>query len=294
MKITVTGGVGFIGQKLVTKLLEQGHEVTSWDLQPHPSQEAKSYVIDILDDKEVRDKLEPCDAVYHLAGPLFGSCKREPAWATQLQIQGTTNLLEAVKSKGVKKFILASSFYVYDGMDSGEKVDENTELVISRMSLFGAIKAMSERLTQIYSEINGFDYSILRFGSTYGCGDSSNAVKDFLSIGLDGKVIEVWGKGYRRNQYTFVDDVVTGSVLALNNVNGIYNLVSPEVTTTAELAQIVTEEYGFEIKFLEDKKEGASMPYITSDLAQKQLKWSTIPLNKGLQQMVNEMKHPTC
>ncbi|NEO86986.1 MAG: NAD(P)-dependent oxidoreductase [Spirulina sp. SIO3F2] len=291
MKIIITGGAGFIGAQLAEQLSTQGHDVITWDLRPHPSEQIKSEIVDVLDIQRVMQGLQGIDVVYHLAGPLVGFCRKHPNLATQLQIQGTTNMLEAAKENKIQKFLLASSFYVYDGIDADENVDEDRELCISKMGLFGAIKVMSERLLQIYAQKYNFEYSILRFGSTYGYGNSSNAVKDFLEMGFQKKEIAIWGKGYRRNQYTFINDVVEGCMMALEQSSSdIYNLVSPEQTSTADLAEMLRHKYGFNISFMEDKKEGPSMAYISANHAQMQLGWKTIPLIDGLNQIVSQME----
>jgi len=69
-----------------------------------------------------------------------------------------------------------------------------------------------------------------------------------------------WGQGQRRNQYTYVEDIAEGCVLAINETNEIYNLISPEETTTGELAELLKRKYGFEVVYNYIQKEGPSMP----------------------------------
>jgi nucleoside-diphosphate-sugar epimerase len=113
-------------------------------------------------------------------------------------------------------------------------------------------------------------------------------VKTFLDAGCNKQPIEVWGQGRRRNQYRYVDDLVEGSVLVIDKVNEVYNLISPEETTMRELAELLQAKYGFEVVFNTQRLEGASMPYLSSRKAITELSWKPISLEDGIERMVKE------
>jgi UDP-glucose 4-epimerase len=287
MRIAVTGGSGFIGSRLVQMLLQEGYYVVVVDLNPPQSNQAVEVrIADVEDLQDTKAALSGIDVVYHLAGPVVDAMRRNPYRGYRLQLNGTLNVLEACRQNGVRKVILASSFYVYDGLDPDMVVNEQTPLDIRRMEAFGAAKLMSEAMTMEYSAKYGLQYVILRYGSAYGWGNCTNVVKTFLETALRGEPIEVWGQGRRRNQYTYVDDLAAGSLLSLHSVDEVYNLISPEETTTGELAALLKRRLGADVVYNTIQKEGPSMPYMSSRKAMQQLGWKPITLEEGVERML--------
>jgi len=291
MRIAVTGGSGFIGSRLVQMLLQEGYYVVVVDLNPPQSNQAVEVrIADVEDLQDTKAALRGIDVVYHLAGPVVDAMRRNPYRGYRLQLNGTLNVLEACRQNGVRKVILASSFYVYDGLDPDMVVNEQTPLDIRRMEAFGAAKLMSEAMTMEYSAKYGIQYVILRYGSAYGWGNCTNVVKTFLETALRGEPIEVWGQGRRRNQYTYVDDIAAGSLLSLHSVNEVYNLISPEETTTGELAALLKRRLGADVVYNTIQKEGPSMPYMSSRKAMQQLGWKPITLEEGVERMLQQVQ----
>jgi len=286
----VTGGSGFIGSRLVKKLVERSYEVTSIDVNG-PSELDKNHTFvqcDLLDYSSAKSVLHGFDVLYHLAGCVLESVRKNPFTGSATNVDITRNVLEACRVNKIEKVLFASSFYVYDGISDRMIVNEETPLNTLNMELFAATKAFGESLLKEYHRKYGVNYVILRYGSAYGLGNCSNVVKTFLEAGWNKQPIEVWGQGKRRNQYTYVDDLAEGSVLALNKVNEVYNLISPEETTIRELTELLQKKYGFETVFNTKRPEGASMPYMSSRKAIKELYWKPISLEEGIESMVKE------
>ena len=170
-------------------------------------------------------------------------------------------------------------------------MNEETPLDISKMELFGAIKYFCESMVKSYADKYGLRYVIFRFGSAYGPSEKcSNVIRTFIQMAQNGEPIEIWGKGTRRNQYTFVEDIANGCVLGIDSENEIYNLISPEETSTGELAQLLRRKYKFEIVFITERKEGPSMPYMSSRKAMKELGWNPVKLEQGIEQTITDMQ----
>lgn len=290
MKIGVTGGAGFIGSRLVRRLVEKGYHVVCIDINDPPVslQECKHIKCDLLDYSNAKSAVRGIDFVYHLAGVVLDAVRRDPFMGSALNVDITRNVLEACRVNKVKKVLFASSFYVYDGISDRMIVNEETPLNTLDMELFAATKAFGESLLKEYHRKYGLNYVILRYGSAYGLGNCSNVVKTFLEAGWNGQPIEVWGEGKRRNQYTYVEDLAEGSVLVMDRVNEVYNLISPEETTIRELAELLRRKYGFEVFYNLQRTEGDSMPYMSSRKAMKELGWKPISLEKGIENMVEE------
>jgi UDP-glucose 4-epimerase len=288
LRAAVTGGSGFIGSRLVRELLESGHDVTSIDERvPRPIK--NDFVqCDLLDFTKAKSVLQGFDVVYHLAGCVLDDVRKDPYGGSTTNVDITRNVLEACHVNKIRKVLFASSFYVYDGISDKMIVNEETSLNTLNMELFGATKAFGESLLKEYHRRRGLDYVILRYGSAYGLGECSNVIKTFLEACWKKEPTEVWGEGKRRNQYTYVDDLAKGSVLAIDKVNEVYNLISPEETSVRDLATLLTSKYGAQVVYNTERPEGASMPYMSSRKAIRELGWKPIGLEQGVERMVRE------
>jgi nucleoside-diphosphate-sugar epimerase len=292
MKAVVTGGAGFIGSALVRHLRAAGHDVIATDVRGCDGPSASVRRSDIMDLDQVKEAVAGADVVYHLAGPVLDTARRDPFGSSRLQLGGTLSVLEACRAAGVPKVVLASSFYVYDGLPGDGIVNEASRLDPARMELFGSLKLAAEQMVMGYARKFGLRFALLRFGSAYGDGEGSNLVKEFLDAGLEGRVLEVWGQGLRSNQYTYVEDIARGAVAAANVDDEIVNLVSPEETSTGELARLMCRRFGFDMRLLPDRPEGADLPYMSARKAERLLGWSTTPLQVALTLLAGARRPP--
>lgn len=248
LKIVVTGGSGFVGSALVAKLKTEKTTVISLDRRSNGYPYERK--VDILNLSHFTQALEGTDTVFHLAGFTAHMTQKENHQGWYLQTQGTLNALLAAKKTHVRRFILASSFYVYSGADPNAlEVTEDTPLSLQKADTFGSSKLIAEQLTTDYGNRFGLEGVILRIGSVYGAGACTNLVGAIANAKLKGEIVEIWGAGKRVSQYTFLQDVVEGSLLAMDAPTGIYNLVSPEPTTTAHLANLCTDIFGARVQF---------------------------------------------
>jgi len=292
MKIGVTGGSGFIGSRLVDELTRSNHEVVSIDLLPPTRKEGFEFIQADLTSFEKTERLvEGLDVIYHVAGTVLEQVRADPFRASGVNINITRNIAEAARKKDVDKIIFASSFYVYDGIDSDMIVNEATPLNTMKMELFGGTKVFGETLLKEYSKRYGIKYLILRYGSAYGPGgQGSNVIKAFLDSAIAGRTIDVWGPGNRRNQYTYVDDLAKGSALSLPRDNEIYNLISPEETSVRQLTETISHKIPVKVSFALEKKEGSSMPYMSSRKAISDLSWQPISVDHGIDLILGRAK----
>lgn len=270
MRVLITGVSGFLGQRVIRRL--SGHDTLGYDIQINPEDT-------VLDSERMIEEsvaFNP-DTILHLAGPVAGMMKVKPEYWFTMQTEGTFNALNAARIVGAR-MVLASSFYIYEGIDPEKIVNEHTPLEPDKGSLFALSKYVAERLCQ-ESDVES---AALRFGSMYG-GGGSNVVDDLLEKGHSGEPIDIWGKGERTHQFTHVDDVAAGVVLAIEaQWSGPLNLVSPEQTSTKALAALLTDTHDFRITFDESRPEGPSFPYMHSMTAIDKLEWKPRPLAEGI------------
>lgn len=292
MRIAVTGGLGFIGSFLTKELIKQGHDVTLIDVRVgEVPEKAELRIADVTDLNRITCALNDIEIVYHLAGTVLETCRRSPYLATRLDILGTANILEASIKNNVKKVIYASSFYVYDGLPLDLQVTEGEHSDIFKAEMFGVVKLVGERLILEYNQRYGLKYIILRYGPVYGPNDRcTSIICNFIKTGLRGEPLIVWGRGERRNQYTYVEDIAKGSVAVLPYENEIFNLISPEQVTIRQIAEYLAKNYGFKVQYDLSKKEGPSMPYISPKKAMEALNWKPLSLEDGIERTVKALK----
>jgi len=204
MKIIVFGGSGFVGSHLADKLTEAGHEVTIFDLNPSAYlQESQRFIQgNILDQKRVIEALEGQEIVYHFAGLAdIDEAMAKPIETVQANVLGTVNLLEAARQVEVKRFIFASTIYVYS--DSG--------------GFYRASKQACELYIEEYQRLFGLNYSILRYGTLFGRrADKNNSVHRYLSQALFERKISIQANGDEMREYIHVEDAARASVQILD------------------------------------------------------------------------------
>lgn len=286
----MTGGAGFIGARLVKHLESEiyaeagGFQVDVFDLQTGG---------DVTDAAAVMKAMDGVEKVVHLAGPVVGTVRKQPYEALSAQLAGTLNVFEAARQVDVGRVVLASSFYVYNGLPGDMVVNELTPLNVHEMEPFGAAKLMSERIAKTYGDAYGVEWTALRFGSAYGFGErASNVIADIMTSTLAGEPFSIWGKGKRRNQYTYVDDVVDGITAAMiHDVGcGVVNLIDETVTSTGELGALMKELVGSQVLFDDDRPDPPSTPYMASHKARDLFGWETRPLEDGIREMHEEAR----
>jgi len=204
VKVVVFGGSGFVGSHVADILTEKGHEVTIFDL--HPSEYLKKgqkmLVGDILDEKAVDRAVDGADVVYNFAGIAdIDEASIKPIETIKSNILGNTVILEACRRHKVKRFVFASSVYVYSGAGS----------------FYRSSKQACELITENYNEKYGLPFTILRYGSLYGPrADERNWVYQILKQAVaEGKITRL-GDGEELREYIHVQDAARCSVEILS------------------------------------------------------------------------------
>ena len=173
MKITVTGGSGFLGSHVADALSKKGHKVTIFDKKKSKwiRSDQKIVIGDILDAKALENVIKDADVVFHFAalGDL-NQALREPVNSVITNILGTVRTLELSRKHKIKRFIHASTIYV----NSAEG------------SFYRSSKKAAEDYVDEYKKNYGLNYTILRFGSLYGQrSDDTNGVKKIVKSAIN-------------------------------------------------------------------------------------------------------------
>jgi len=255
LDILITGGAGFIGSHLSIRLLQAKHKLTIIDnFHPYYSLERKRaqldevkrngeimfYLINLTDEQAVKELFQTnhFDAVVHLAAiPGVPYSIEEPSLYIENNLLSTTNVLKWAGETNVKHVIFASSSSVYGDKVNIPLTEEMADGKV--LSPYAATKVSGESISHVYQHLYGFNLTILRFFTVYGpWGRPDMAIPKFIDRLLDGKEIEIFGENSARD-YTFIDDIVKGIELALEqpSKNEIYNLGSGTPITLLTLIE---------------------------------------------------------
>lgn len=204
MKVLVIGGSGFIGSHIMDALSDEGHEVTNFDLQPSRYlQKSQQYIQgNILNRAQIISAIAGKDVVYNFAGiPHLDVGLNNPVATVEQNILGTVISLDASRELGVKRYVYASSVYVYS----------------ERGSFYRCSKQAAELYVEEYQRLHGIEYTILRYGTVFGPrSDDHNSVRRYLQQALQNRRIVINGTGDEIREYIHVKDASRLSVEILS------------------------------------------------------------------------------
>ena len=152
MKILITGGAGFLGRHTVQKLLDAGHEVTSFSRQKHPWPTVRSIQGDLSNYQQVHDACQGMDAVFHMASKVGMWGKWSDFYRTN--VLGTMHIIEACKHHNVSRLIYTSSPSTVFGNEDLNNVDESYPYPKRYYSMYAKSKAMAEQLVLAANSTN--------------------------------------------------------------------------------------------------------------------------------------------
>ena len=204
-KAVVTGGSGFLGSHIADTLTERGFEVTLFDLRPSPYRRPgqKMVVGDVRDAEVLDTACSGAEIVYHLAGLAdLNAALERPLEAAEMNVLGTVNVLEAARAAGVRRFLFASTVYVYSRAGG----------------FYRCSKQACEAYIEEYLRQWGLKFTILRYGSLYGPrADASNGVFRLLQQAVEKGRIRHVGRPDDSREYVHVEDAARLSVDALDD-----------------------------------------------------------------------------
>jgi UDP-glucuronate 4-epimerase len=285
MRILVTGGAGFIGSHLVEKLLQAGHEVVILDdfndfYDPQIKQaniagfaeDVAVCHIDLRDGQSVRNLFhrEKFNAIAHLAARAgVRPSIQHPQLYYDTNVSGTLHLLEAARVTGVERFIFASSSSVY-GASKTVPFSEDQQLT-QTLSPYGATKVAGEFLCSTYSHLYQMRVVALRYFTVYGPRQRPDlAIHQFTRRIYAGQTIDQFGDGSTRRDYTYSDDVIQGTMAALEYEGpryDIFNLGESETIQLKELISAVENALGKKAKVNRLPEQPGDMPLTCADIS---------------------------
>ncbi len=236
-KVLVTGGNGAIGCNLVAKLLKLDAKVTVLD---DLSQSSKG---NLDDDKNLQliqgDITNPemlkktfsqnFHTVFHLAARFANEMSvNDPYEDLRVNVEGTLKVLLESAKHGVKRFVYTSSSSLYGQSNS---IIKNEDSFPNPSTPYAASKLSGEFYCNVVHKLYLMDYTIVRLSNSYGPHDPSgkfrNVIPNFIKAALSGKNLTITGTGNETRDFTYVDDIVDGIILAGTKFKGrnkVFNL----------------------------------------------------------------------
>ena len=295
MRSLVTGGAGFIGSNLVDLLLDKGHEVTVIDNESSDAHESFYWnqntiqsKADITDYDAIRPLFDNVDYVFHLAAESrIQPAILNPTYATEVNVVGTCNVLQACRESGVKRVVYSSTSAAY-GLTNTPPLSE--EMPRDCLNAYSITKCAGEDLVSMYYELYGLETVNLRYFNVYGPrqplkGQYAPVIGLFLRQKNAGEPMTIVGDGEQRRDFTYVGDVAMANYLAATSENSrclgqLFNIGTGTNYSVLELAKMIGGEY----IHIEPRPAEARISLANNDKARSILGWEpTAVLSEWLQ-----------
>jgi UDP-glucose 4-epimerase len=262
MKYLVTGGAGFIGSNLVEELLKRKHTVRVLDnfatgrrenIRPFMSQieliegDFRSYHI-------VREAVDGMEFVLHQGAlPSVPRSVKDPITSNQVNVEGTLNILDAALDAGVKRVVFASSSSIYG---DSEVLPKQEDMVPNPLSPYAVSKMAGEKYCQVFARIYGLHTVALRYFNVFGprqdpTSQYSAVLPKFIKAILNDKQPTIYGDGKQSRDFTFIQNVVEGNILATEAdfpAGMVFNCACHGRTDLNELVAAINKILGKQIK----------------------------------------------
>ena len=264
MKFLITGGLGFIGTKIIEKLSQEGHKIVcvdnkdtygiitpnelnkliAWRTRDWNHKNVSIINGDLLDRdvclKSFRGRPE---IVIHMATyPRAKIVDEDPILGIPKVIDTTTNLLWHASKFDTKKFVYISSSMVYGDFKDGTREDSSTK----PQNIYGEAKLTGERLTKLFAKRDGLNYVIVRPSGVFGPGDlPDRVVSKFFDKAMRNEIITLHN-GQNKVDFTYRQDAAYGIIKAAVSevANTSFNITAGNATSLRTLAETIIDITG--------------------------------------------------
>ena len=305
-KVLVTGGAGFIGSHLCESLLRLGCKVIVLDNFDQFYQGKERNLVErvddgrfsivrgsILDTDLLERSMRGVEVVFHLAGQAgVRYCIDHPLKAEEVNTVGTLNVLQAVrKTKSVKKVVAASSSSIY-GKPLKPTLSEDHPL--NPTNPYGVSKLAAEKYCLAYHETYGTPVTCLRYFSVYGPrGRPDQVIYAFAQQVSQGRPPVIYGDGKQSRDFTFVSDVVSGTLFAAmveESSGQAFNIGYGREFSIAAIARMVIDYFGADMEpsLVPGYKGDFPRTLCNNTKARNVLRWNPqVSLESGLRQFLD-------
>jgi len=253
VKALITGGAGFIGSNLAEALLNKGFKIIIIDDLSSGYQENMPIHPDIhfikgtiTDDKVLEEgfSFQP-DLLFHLAA-LFANQNSVEHPFEDLMVNGfgTLKVLEAARLNKTKWIVYSSTSCVYENSNLPLHEEFNKHLETP----YAITKLLGEHYASYYHTYHKLPITILRYFNCYGMGEKPgvyrNVIPNFINLALKRKQLPITGTGEETRAFTYVSDIIKGTILAAENdaaIGEVFNIGTREQTKIIDIAKMINE-----------------------------------------------------
>lgn len=304
MKVLVTGGAGFLGSHLCTRLIDQGHEVICLD---NFFTGTKRNIEELLDCKNFEllrhDVIDPfkleVDQIYNLACPASPvQYQTNPIKTIKTSVMGAINCLGLAKRVKARIFQASTSEIYGDPLETPQTEQYwGNANPIGQRACYDEGKRCAETLFFNYYRQNGVDIRVARIFNTYGPRMLSNdgrVISNFMYKAIKNEPIKIYGSGSQTRSFCHVDDMVDGMIAFMNQEKhvGPLNLGSEEEITIKHLAELIIglSKSDSEIEYANALEDDPFQRKPDLEFARSLINWSPkVMLKDGIKRLINRL-----
>ncbi len=300
----VTGGAGFIGSHIAEELINRDEEVRVVDnLLTGKKENLDSFRDriefiegDIRETQVCQEAVKGVDFVLHQAAlPSVPRSIEDPRLTSEININGTLNLLCAARDEGVKMFVFASSSSVYG---EAPRLPKTEGMKVSPLSPYAVTKKVGEMYCQVFTDIYGLPTVCLRYFNVFGprqdpFSQYAAVIPNFIVRMLQGKQPIIYGDGEQSRDFSYVSNVVEANLIAASSADAapsVLNIACGERTTVNSLVDEINKILGTEIVPIHDEQRPGDVKHSFADVskAAKLLSYTpAVSFRQGLEKTIS-------
>jgi UDP-glucose 4-epimerase len=248
-KYLVTGGAGFIGSHLCSRLVAEGHQVVVVDNfltgharnLKHLEGQVAIHQTDIRDLEALHQAMQGVEYVFHQAAlPSVPRSIANPQESHEVNVTGTLNVLLAARDAGVKRVVFAGSSSAYGDVEAEFKEESMPPRV---KSPYAASKVAAENYCLVFQQVYGLETAVIRYFNVFGPRQDplsayAAVIPLFATAMLDDRSPTIYGTGEQSRDFTYIDNVVAGNLLAMHHeaaVGQVFNIACGDRITLLDL-----------------------------------------------------------
>jgi nucleoside-diphosphate-sugar epimerase len=303
--VLVTGGGGFIGSNLVRALLDEGHDVRVLDnFSTGNRANLAGLDIEVVEGElrsyeRVHNAVRGVEVVFHLGA--LGSVPRsvqDPLTSSAVNIEGTLNVLLAARDEGIRRVVFSSSSSVYGPR---RELPVTEEMPPDPISPYGVAKLAAERYCVSFSRVyESFETVVVRYFNVFGPRQSpfsqyAAVIPLFVTAIAAGEPILIYGDGEQRRDFTYVSNVVDGTIRAAEAAGAsgrIFNVAASAPATVNDVAEAIGAVLGKPVEktFAPPRIGDIRDSWADVSAAREVLGWEpTVDLEDGLRRTVETL-----
>jgi nucleoside-diphosphate-sugar epimerase len=308
VKVLVTGGGGFIGSHLVTRLLSLGHEVRALDNfstgrrvnLEHLKDPFELIEGDVRDLETARRAVAGVDWVFHEAAmPSVARSVEDPITTSAVNVQGTLHVLVAARDAGVRRLVYAASSSAYGDTPTLPKVET---MPASPLSPYALQKYAGEQYCVMFTRLYGLETVALRYFNVFGprqdpTSHYSAVIPRFITALARGESPQIHGDGEQSRDFTFIDNVVDANLLAAESpaaVGQVINVACGERITLNTLLDRMRAILGADAKAVHGPPRAGDVRHSLADIGKARACLGYQPrvgLDEGLRRTIEFFAH---